>query len=110
MTDTQKRTVVILDMHGEYRSLMRFCGPEEMIWLRADDDAGLNPFAVPTGADGRPVMSPQKWLAYPKEWLRQAWLGEISGNLLLRLGTKLYRDRGVFKGSGDYPCHTRVPV
>lgn len=103
MTDTKKNTVLILDMHGEYRDLMHFFSPEELVWIRAADDIGLNPFQVPVDANGRRVMPAEKWIGYLKEWWRLFWLGEVSGNFLAKTVAKVYRDRGVLGGSDDFP-------
>lgn len=107
MTDIQKKTVIVLDLHGEYRSLMPFFSPEEMVWVTADD-LGLNPFEVPVGADSKPVMPPEKWVGNLKEWVRLSWLGEVSVNFFAKVVTKVYKDRGVFDGSGDFPCFSDV--
>jgi hypothetical protein len=98
MTDTDRNTFLILDLHGEYRDLMHFYSPEELVWMTADD-LGLNPFQVPAHPDGRLVMSPQKWIGNLKEWIRLGWLGEVSVNFFGRVVTKVYRDRGIFDGS-----------
>lgn len=102
MTDMQKNTALILDAHGEYRPLMFFCSPEEMAWM-TPDDLGLNPFEVSVDAGGRRVMPPDKWVGNLKEWLRLAWLGEVSGNFLVKVVIKVYRDRGILDGGDDYP-------
>lgn len=103
MTDTDSNTFLVLDLHGEYRDLMRFFRPQELVWMRADDELGLNPFEVPLLADGSRAMSPQKWIGNLKEWMRGNWLGEVSVNLFGRIVTKVYRDRGIFNGSNDWP-------
>lgn len=102
MTDTPKKTAIVLDLHGEYRSILPFFSPEEMVWMTADD-LGLNPFQVPRNADGSLVMPPEKWIGNLKEWVRGSWLGEISVNFFGRVVTKVYRDRGIFDGSDNWP-------
>ncbi len=104
MTDTQKKTVIILDAHGEYRDIMHFFSPQEMVWMRAGDELGINPCQVPVGPDGRPAMPPDKWVGYLKEWMRMGWLGEVSVNFFAKVVLKLYKDRGIFDGSQDYLC------
>ena len=101
MTDTKKNTFLILDLHGEYRDLMHFFSPEEMVWI-TPDDLKLNPFEVPLGADGRRVMPPEKWVGNLKEWVRGSWLGEVSVNFFGRVVTKVYKDRGIFDGSDNW--------
>jgi len=103
MTDIQKNTALILDAHGEYRDLMRFFSPEELVWMTADE-LGLNPFEVPRDASGRPVMPPEKWVGCLKEWMRQLWLGEISVDVGAGVAIQVYRKRGVLTGGDDYPC------
>lgn len=89
-----KRTFFVWDVDGEYRNLMLLYEPDELIWLNADD-AGINPFQVPVGADGRPVMTPSKWIGHVREWLRLLWLNEPSLNLFCELLYEEYRKRGI---------------
>ena len=98
----RKRTCFVLDLHGEYRDLLPLFGPDEMIWLMADE-VGLNPLEVPLGPDGHRIMAPDKWINNIREWLRLFWLNEPSVNLLCEVLAEEYERRGVFKGSDDYP-------
>jgi hypothetical protein len=107
VTPKPKRTFLVLDIHGEYRDLLPLYAPEELVWLTADE-LGLNPFEVPTGEDGKPVMPPDKWINNIRELLRLAWLNEPSLNLLCEVLRDEYRRRGVFEGSGDWPSISDV--
>jgi len=102
-----KRTFVILDAHGEYRSLLDHFPPDELVWVEPDD-VGLNPFEVPSFADGTPSMAPDKWVGHLKEWMRKNWLNDPSVNFFAECVLGLYRARGVFEGSGDFPCLSDV--
>ncbi len=107
MTDTNENTFVVMDVDGEYRNLMHFYSPGELVWMTADD-VGINPFEVPRDAAGRPVMPPVKWVGNLKEWLRLEWLNAPSLNYFARIVIKVYRERGIFSGSDDYPCLSEV--
>jgi len=102
-----KKTFVVMDPHGEYRDLLLFFKPDELVWMTAED-LGLNPFEVPRDAAGRRVMDPRRWLGVVREWLRGTWLNEPSLNLLMAVVTRLYQERGIFEGSEDYPSLTEV--
>lgn len=107
MTRQRKRTFLVLDAHGEYRDLLPLFAPEELVWLSADE-IGLNPFEVPSGEDGRPVMHPDKWVNNTREWLRLFWLNEPSLNLVCEVLRDEYQRRGVLNGSGDWPSLSDV--
>ncbi len=94
------RTFFIWDARGEYRDLLRLFTPEELVWLDADE-LGLNPFEVPAGRDGRPVMSPEKWIGNLREWLRIFWLNEPSLNLLCEVLLGEYQRRGLLEENGE---------
>ena len=98
----RRRTAWVLDVKGEYRGLLRLYGREAMVWLTADE-IGLNPFAVPTGADGKPVMAPDKWINNLRELFRLFWLNEPSCNLLCEVLREEYQRRGVSDGRDDWP-------
>jgi len=100
-------TFAALDMDSEYRDLLPFFTPDELVWLTRDD-LGINPFAIPTDADGRRVMPPDKWIGHLKEWLRLCWLNDPSVNLFAEVLTTLYIQRGVFHGTDDYPSLSDV--
>jgi len=98
MTACRNRTFFVLDLHDEYRDLLRLFGSEELVWLTADD-LGINPFEVPVGADGHRVMSPEKWVNNIREWARLFWLNEPSLNLLCEVLLEEYERRGILKGN-----------
>jgi AcrR family transcriptional regulator len=107
MSRQPKRTFLVLDIHGEYRDLLPLYAPEELIWMTADE-LGLNPFEVPAGEDGKPVMPPDKWINNLREWLRMFWLNEPSCNLFCEILREEYQRRGVLDGSGDWPSLSDV--
>jgi hypothetical protein len=94
------RTFFIWDARGEYRNLLRLFPPEELVWLDADE-LGINPFEVPAGKDGKPVMSPEKWIGNVREWLRIFWLNEPSLNLLCEVLLDEYQRRGLLEENGE---------
>lgn len=93
---------LILDAHGEYRDLLLRLPPGECLWLTADG-LGLNPFEVPRGRDGLRVTTPEKWIGELADWVRLLWLNDPSVSFFAEVLTRLYRERGVFDGSEDYP-------
>jgi hypothetical protein len=95
-------TFCILDMPDEYRDLLALFGPDDLIWLTADE-IGINPFDVPIGPDGQRIMSPEKWINNVREWLRLFWLNEPSCNLFCEILLEEYERWGVLKGGKDYP-------
>ena len=99
---TKRNTFVLLDLHGEYRDMLNYYDPEELIWMEADD-LMLNPLAVPIDADGNRVTSPNRWCDRLKEWMRLVWLNDPSVDKFGRTLLKLYHDRGVIAGGDDYP-------
>lgn len=107
MSGVQKNTAVIIDVHGEYRDLLQFFEPDEMVWMTADD-LRLNPFEVPCDAAGRRVMPPVKWIGNLKEWMRLWWLNEPSVNYFAEMVIRLYRERGVLSGGNNYPSLSEV--
>jgi len=107
MSVSRKNTFVVLDPDGEYRDMLTFFEPEELVWMTAEDVC-VNPFEVPRDATGKRVMSPDRWLGVIRAWSRGAWLNEPSLNLVMAVVTKLYRERGVFEGSEDYPSLSEV--
>ena len=98
----QENTFTVLDSHGEYRDLLPFYSPDELIWMEADD-LMLNPLEVPVDADGNRVMSPYKWVDQLKELLRLRWLNDPSVDKFGKTLIKLYRDRGILTDGDDYP-------
>jgi len=97
------RTFLVWDAHSEYRDLLRFFGPEGLVWLEAGD-VGVSPFEVPRREDGALVMHPYKWLNCVREWARLAWLNEPSLNLLCEVVRDEYERRGLLVDpSGDWP-------
>jgi hypothetical protein len=84
----------VWDAHGEYADLLSIVRPGSAVWLDADE-LGLNPFEVPADADGRPVMTADKWLNHLREWLRLCWLNEPSLNLLCEILRDEYQKRGL---------------
>lgn len=90
----------ILDTDGEYRDLMPLYEQDEIVWLTADQ-LGINPFEVPADEDGRPVMSPDKWINNVREWLRIFWLNEPSCNLFCEILREEYRKRGIPGGEDE---------
>lgn len=105
--DARRRVAWVLDVAGEYPDLLRLYAREEMVWLAADD-LGLNPFAVPTGEDGKPVMSPDKYINSLRQIFRLAWLNDPSCNLLCEVLRDEYQRRGVFDGRDDWPSLSDV--
>jgi hypothetical protein len=73
---------------------------EELIWMTADE-LGINPFAVPTGEDGKPVMAPDKWINTLREIFRLFWLNEPSLNLLCEVLRDEYARRGLLGESNE---------
>lgn len=94
----QNKTFLVLDLHDEYRDLLRLFGSDELVWLTADE-LGLNPFAIPTDENNQPVMPPEKWVNNIREWLRLFWLNEPSLNLLCEVLLEEYERRGILKGN-----------
>jgi hypothetical protein len=92
----QNRTFFVLDIHGEYKDML--LSHNSTIWLTTDD-LGINPFEVPFGANGKRVMSPEKWVNNIREWLRMFWLNEPSINLLCEILMDEYEQRGILKGN-----------
>jgi len=107
MTDGHENTSLVMDVHGEYRDVMPFFGPGEIVWMTGDD-LGLNPFEVPRDAAGRPVMPPVKWAGNLRGWWRLEWLNSPSLNYLDRIIIKMYRERGILSGGDDYFCLSEV--
>ncbi len=107
MSKRHRNTFIVLDPHGEYRDLLRFFEPEEIVWMTADD-LRLNPFEVPCDAAGWPVMPPIKWIGNQRELWRLEWLNAPSLNYLSRIIFKMYRERGIIGGGNDYPCLSEV--
>ena len=107
VTQQSGRTFLVLDAHGEYRNMLPLFAAEELVWLSADE-IGLNPFEVPSGEDGRPVMAPDKWINTLREIFRLFWLNEPSLNLLCEVLREEYERHGVFNGSGDWPSLSDV--
>jgi len=107
MTGAKDNTFVALDLHGEFRDILYFFSPDELIWM-TPDDLQLNPFEIPVGADGKRVMPPDKWIGNLREWLRLNWLNEPSLNFFTEVITKLYRERGIFDGKDNFPSLSDV--
>jgi type IV secretory pathway VirB4 component len=97
-SDEPKHTFLVLDVHGEYRDLLHLFEPEEAVWINADE-LGLNPFAIPTDENNKPVMPPEKWLNNIRELFRVLWLNEPSLNLLCEILLEEYERRGLLKGN-----------
>ena len=98
-------TFWVFAQHDEYRDLLPLFSPEELLWLEPDDLA-INPLEVPKDCLGRPAMSPDKWAANIRGWLRLAWLNEPSLNKCHNQLLELYEERRVFDGGDDSPCVT----
>jgi hypothetical protein len=99
-----KKTFLLWDTHDEYRDLLNLFSAEELVWLQPAALA-INPLAVPTGRDGRPVMAPEQWINNLREWLRIQWLNEPSLNLFSEILLQEYFQRGVMDGNTEnYPC------
>lgn len=98
LAKNKNHTVFIFDIHGEYKNLLNLFEPDELIWLPSDE-LGINPFEVPLGADGKRIMSPEKWLNHIREWLRMFWLNEPSCNLFCEILLEEYERRGLLKES-----------
>jgi len=102
-----ERRFLALDVKGEYRDLLPLYSPEKLIWLTADE-LNINPFELPVGEDGRPVMEPDKWINNIREWLRLFWLNEPSLNLLCEVLHDEYERSGVLVGGEDYPSLSEI--
>ena len=100
--DETKRTFFVWDRHSEYRNLMPLYAPDELIWLTADE-LGINLLEVPKGADGKPVMQPDKWIDVLRELLRLLWLNEPSLNLFCELLHEEYVKRGIIENGMNEP-------
>jgi hypothetical protein len=100
VTQQSGRTFLVLDVSGEYRDMLPLYAPEELIWMTADE-LGINPFEVPTGEDGRPVMAPDKWINTLREIFRLFWLNEPSLNLLCEVLREEYERRGLLGESNE---------
>jgi len=98
-----QKTFFVWDIHGDYIDLLPLYEPEELIWIPADE-LGINLLEVPVGPDGRPIMSPEKWISELREWLRLLWLNEPSVNLFCEVLYNEYQKRGILgDGKGEYP-------
>ena len=95
-----KRTFFVWDTDGEYRDLLPLYAPDELIWLTADE-VGINPLEVPRGANGEPVMPPDKWINVLRELLRLLWLNEPSLNMFCELLHEEYVKRGIIGGDDE---------
>jgi len=100
VTQQSGRTFLVLDVSGEYRDMLPLYAPEELIWMTADE-LGINPFEVPTGEDGRPVMAPDKWINTMREICRLLWINEPSLNLLCEVLREEYARRGLLGESNE---------
>ena len=100
VTQQSGRTFLVLDVSGEYRDMLPLYAAEELIWMTADE-LGINPFAVPTGEDGKPVMAPDKWINTLREIFRLFWLNEPSLNLLCEVLRDEYARRGLLGESNE---------
>jgi hypothetical protein len=100
MSGETENKFLVLDVGGEYRDLLPLYAPDELIWMTADE-LGLNPFEVPRGEDGKPVMPPDKWINNIRELLRLAWLNEPSLNLLCEVLREEYARRGLLGKSNE---------
>ena len=101
----QKRTFFVWDAGGEYGNLIFLFNPGEVVWLDPDL-LGINPLQVPLNNEGRPVMSPAKWIVLLRMLLRLLWLNEPSVNLFCELLDQEYHKRGVHDDpvNAVYPC------
>lgn len=89
---------------NEYLSLLDRFSSELLAVIRARDFP-LNPFQNPEGS----CYSDLEWLSGTVSVLRQTtYMRDGSCNLLLKIVGDMYRERGVFDGSKDYPSLKEV--
>ena len=69
-------TFCILDMHDDYRDLLPLFGPEQVVWLTADE-VGVNPFEVPLGGDAGALRNSNQ-RAVPADRSRPLLMGRYS--------------------------------
>ncbi len=107
----KKNRFFIWDAGSEYRRLLPFYSPAELIWLEPDS-MGINPLQVPLNAEGKSVMSPAKWIDMIRELLRMLWLNEPSINLFCELLDQEYLKRGVYSDpvNAVYPSLSDILV
>jgi hypothetical protein len=100
----RKRRVYVWDANNEYFRMMPFFAHGECVVVN-DEDICLNPFEIPTDENGRPVMSPEKWIGNLRTWMRLFWLNEPSCNLFCEILRQEYRKRESFrkKTMSNYP-------
>lgn len=88
---------IILDNESEYKSLLNFINPENILIIDTYDDKD-NFLQPPTGS------SPKEWFAKLKNLFREVFfLRDGSINLLSEVLTSLYEKSGVFAGGENYP-------
>lgn len=90
-------TVIIFDSENEFRDLLTIVGPDKILIFDAltlRDNFLEMPFGV----------SPKEWLALLCNLTREAFFcRDGSINMLRTLLHDIYRSRGIFSGSEDYP-------
>jgi hypothetical protein len=96
--------VIVFDVGDEYGDLIHRFGPDKLLVIRARNFP-LALFANPPGSR----LSDVSWLSQVVSVLRETqYLRDGSCNLLLKVVGDMYRERGVFEGSGHYPVATEV--
>jgi hypothetical protein len=87
--------VIIPDLKKEYRHLGTIC---KRLKILTKDKIKINPLQVLAGTDPRDHIP-----AFAKTFVSENYLVGTSENLLIELLEYLYRERGVFDGSENYP-------
>jgi hypothetical protein len=87
--------VIIPDLKGEYRDLLTIT---RYLKVLTSKRIKMNPLLVPSW------MTPQEHIVlFSKIFSRENWVGTTSENILEDTVEYLYRARGIFDGSNNYP-------
>ena len=88
--------VLIPDLKGnEYRDLTLFSKNLSVI---TEKKMALNPLQVPNDMDPRDFLQ-----LFSQVFVGENWLGATSLSIIIKTIDQLYRDRGIFDGSSNYP-------
>lgn len=88
--------VLIPDLKKEYRHL---CTPGTNLKVLTSDRIMINPLQVPTWC----TRITDYIVAFAKAFVSENYLVGTSENLLIELVDRLYRERGIYAGSRNYP-------
>jgi hypothetical protein len=87
--------VLLFDLKREYRDLAPIA---RYLKVLTPDHLRINPLQVP------PWMTPQEYSMFFSEiFVKENWLAATSKNLILSALEELYRKRGIYEGSHNYP-------